>query len=276
MPAGPDRSSRTSRPHTPAALGAARTRSETVVITPSVPSEPTISSRNPGPAALAGIAGKRQVPGRRRHLRSRAPSSRCSRIHSRPVLPICSRRIRPASHTRRTAASAPASAPPPRARALQSRSRACPHRWSRSATPGRARRRAIRHMSREITPACSPRNGSTPPTTLVPPPNGTTASGRCVSTARALPAPAHGWPGSTTASGAPSGEPERMPHEIDVPLAGSVHRPFGMISLAPRPCRRSPRAPPARSRQPGCSAASRHSSATGGRGVPATPTVSGE
>ena len=62
MPAGPQPKLPNITPSYTCCAGAARTRSETVVITPSVPSEPTISSRNPGPAALAGIAASVMSP----------------------------------------------------------------------------------------------------------------------------------------------------------------------------------------------------------------------
>ena len=52
----------------------ARTRSESSSITPSVPSEPTSSSRSPGPAALAGIAAQRRCPRPAPPAAGRAPS----------------------------------------------------------------------------------------------------------------------------------------------------------------------------------------------------------
>ena len=58
--------------------------------------------------------------------------------------------------------------PPPRARAGR-------RRGARSASGGRPRRRAGAPRSRLIRRAWAPRSGSTPPTTLVPPPKGTTA-----------------------------------------------------------------------------------------------------
>ena len=80
--------------------------------------------------------------------------------------------------------------------------RAVMDRVSTSTTRSRCSR------SNEITDEKAPRSGSTPPTTLVPPPNGTTAT----------PSPAHSSRteatssavlGNTTASGAVVQSPER-------------------------------------------------------------------
>ena len=67
----------------------------------------------------------------------------------------------------------------------------------------------MRRVSRAITAACSPLSGATPPTTLVPPPNGTTAS-EAEAQARSNAITCSWERGKTTASGAPSGVPARI------------------------------------------------------------------
>ena len=58
------RSSPRSRPRSGAPRGAGRTRTVTSGITPSTPSEPTISSRRAGPAAVCGVSRVSQLAGR--------------------------------------------------------------------------------------------------------------------------------------------------------------------------------------------------------------------
>ena len=204
------RSSRRRRPRRRARAGAGRTRSESSLITPSVPSEPTSSWRRPGPAALAGSGGSVDLAGRRgeaqaqHHLLDRAVAGR--------GLPGRARRGAAAERDvlegLREVAERAARARPARARA---RARACPRLTvtvARLAVEREHARPGAACRARP-PPRCAPRSGATPPTTLVPPPNGTTASesrAHSSSTAAHLLVRARV---AATASGAPSGSPAR-------------------------------------------------------------------
>ncbi len=86
----------------------------------------------------------------------------------------------------------------------------------------------MRLVSSAITPACSPRSGATPPTTLVPPPNGHDCQ-RALRAQRQQSRQLLGAVGEHDRVWRPVRFARAQPHEVRVALAGGVHDAFGVI-----------------------------------------------
>ena len=131
----------------------------------------------------------------------------------------------------------------------------------------------MRLMSSASTPPCSPRSGATPPTTLVPPPNGTTASESSRAQLQQRPqllvaAGIHDRVGRAL------GLARAQAHEVRIALAGGVQHALGVLRRARARRRRSRAAPRALPAERARRGRRTRSSATGGRGRAASPTVS--
>ena len=157
----------------PAATG--RTRSATRVITPSAPSEPTTSSRSDGPAAVPGAPSVASSPA---GVAQRSATT-FSSIRPCPVEDWPAERVATqpptVAHSKLWGTCASRSPCAPRARSA-SGSRTPGANTAVSERSSTDSRRSIRPRSSDTTPAKPSRGASRPPTTLVPPPNGTTAT----------------------------------------------------------------------------------------------------
>ena len=145
---------------------------------PNTPSEPINSWRRSGPAADSGARPRSSTPAgvtarrpRTMSLKRPYPAESCpdERVAANPPIvanwKLCGKcpSEKPRSPSRRSASGPVTPAP----------SSASPETSSRECSSFSRRR------SSDITALNSPRSGSSPPTTLVPPPNGTTAMLRC-------------------------------------------------------------------------------------------------
>ena len=144
---------------------------------------------------------------------------------------------------------------------------------SSSATP------LIRRMSSAITASCPSRSGSTPPTTLVPPPNGTTASPLLGAQLEHRPHLLVVRPAARPRPAPPRARRRACARDRHTPSRRRAP-PVRHDRRAPRLCRRSPPAPPSRcaeSRVWGSLTSPSATGGLGGSGLPddeeATPTV---
>ena len=186
---------------------------------PNTPSEPISSCRRSGPAADSGARPRSSTPAgvtarspRTMSLKRPYPAESWpdDRVAAKPPMvanwKLCGKwpSEKPCSPSRRSACGpvtpAPSSASP------EISSSAC--NWSK------------RRRSSDTTALNWPRMGSRPPTTLVPPPNGTTAMLRCAQYRR-ISAISSSSPGSSTASGASwtPGSLRRSRSRVDLPPA---------------------------------------------------------